>query len=98
MEDLPALPLTLQELKCELPMHDDPMYNVRPIVLKGLYPDWVGWIDHVLRQSMIEMNQQSKERCAERCSLYKEEIMMTVWHPRRVAPLIEMGIDLESVM
>jgi hypothetical protein len=42
--------------------------------------------------------QESKERCIKRCLTYKEEIMMTVWHPRRVNILIEMGVDLESVM
>ena len=97
MEDLPALPLTLRELKCELPMHEDPMYNAHPIMLKGLYPDWVGWIDHVLRQSMIEMNQQSKERCNSRCVTYKEQIMMKAWHPSRIEKLIEMGYDMEDI-
>jgi hypothetical protein len=97
LDDLPALPSTLQELDCELPRHEDQIYD-GPIVFKGMDPNWVGWIDHVLRQSMLKMNQESKQRCVTRCAAYKEEIMMTVWHPRRVEKLIEMGIDLEDVM
>jgi hypothetical protein len=55
-------------------------------------------IVHQLNLENEEWMAQSKERCTKRCAIYKEEIMMTVWHPKRVAPLIEMGIDLEDVM
>jgi hypothetical protein len=58
----------------------------------------VGTVNQMVRNAAVLTNRQSKRRCVERCKIYKEEIMMTVWHPRRVNPLIEMGIDLEDVM
>jgi hypothetical protein len=63
-----------------------------------LWPDMVEAFNQDVRNCAALTIRQSKRRCVGRCSLYKEEIMMTVWHPRRVEKLIEMGIDLESVM
>ena len=86
LESLPELPSTLIGLACVLP-HNDSIY-----ISNEMTPDIVQQLNDVL------MEPQHKERCMERCLTYKEEIMMTVWHPRRVNPLIEMGIDLESIM
>jgi Leucine-rich repeat (LRR) protein len=86
LEALPELPSTLVGLACVLP-HNDQLY-----VSNEMTPDIVQELNDVW------MEPQRKDRCMKRCATYKEEIMMTVWHPRRVNPLIEMGIDLESVM
>lgn len=63
-----------------------------------LWPEMVGVVNQMVGLAAAFTNRQSKKRCNKRCAQYKEEIMMTVWHPKRVAILIEMGIDLESVM
>ena len=105
LETLPELPSTLQQLKSELPIYhefdeeiqEDIQHGGR-MIYDGMYPDLVGAVNYMIFRAAAYANQESKQRCVERCSLYKEEIMMTVWHPSRVAPLIEMGIDLESVM
>jgi hypothetical protein len=55
-------------------------------------------INRRIRSWTKRLEEQSKKRCVARCKIYKEEIMMTVWHPTRVAQLIERGIDLEDVM
>ena len=55
-------------------------------------------LNDMIRKETIVWEGLSRDRCIKRCAQYKEEIMMTVWHPTRVAPLIEMGIDLEDVM
>jgi hypothetical protein len=51
-----------------------------------------------IRSWTKRLEEQSNARCMARCAIYKEEIMMTVWHPTRMAPLIERGIDLEDLM
>lgn len=39
-----------------------------------------------------------KQRIAkERCRIFKEELMMVVWHPRRVEKLVMAGIDFEDM-
>jgi hypothetical protein len=43
------------------------------------------------------MHLQSKERSVKRCKIYKEEIMMKVWHPSRIEKLLEMGYDIEDM-
>jgi hypothetical protein len=55
-------------------------------------------VNEGVRNAAALTHRESKRRCNKRCATYKEEIMMTVWHPTRVEKLIEMGIDLESVM
>jgi hypothetical protein len=73
------------------------MYD-EPIALIGLQPDLVEHTNQMIRKATLVWEQLSRDRCVGRCAIYKEEIMMTVWHPRRVQILIESGIDLESVM
>jgi hypothetical protein len=75
-------------LACVLP-HNDQLF-----ISNELTPNIV----KQLNDENQELMAQSKKRCTARCKIYKEEIMMTVWHPRRVNPLIESGVDLESVM
>ena len=86
LESLPELPSSLTGLTYKLP------HNKERVVYNEMTPDIVQQLNDVW------MEPQRKDRCMKRCAQYKEEIMMTVWHPRRVNPLIEMGIDLESVM
>jgi hypothetical protein len=102
---LPELPSTLEQVQAELPIHyefneeiqEDIQHGGR-MIYDGMYPDLVGAVNYMIVRAAAFVNQESKKRCMERCALYKEEIMMTVWHPTRVEKLIEMGIDLESVM
>jgi hypothetical protein len=101
LETLPELPSTLEMLKATLPWVEDLEENVRlggPKIYYELWPEMVESVNQMIRMAAAATHRQSKRRCVARCSLYKEEIMMTVWHPRRVEKLIEMGIDLESVM
>jgi hypothetical protein len=63
-----------------------------------MYPDLVEAINQMIQDEAALTHRQSKRRCTERCAIYKEEIMMTVWHPKRVQILIENGVDLEDVM
>ena len=105
LETLPELPSTLDVLKYELPIHYEMDWEIQEeiqhggqMIQDGMWPDMVAAVNGMIVRAAAYANQESKTRCMERCSLYKEEIMMTVWHPSRVAPLIEMGIDLESVM
>jgi hypothetical protein len=85
---LPELPSTLLGLACVLP-HNDKIF-----ISNELTPEQVKQLNDENQDLMA----QSKKRCTARCAIYKEEIMMTVWHPKRVQILIESGIDLESVM
>jgi hypothetical protein len=101
LETLPELPSTLEHLKATLPWIEDLEENVRlggPRIYHTLWPEMVGTVNQMVRKEAALTDRQSKKRCVARCKIYKEEIMMTVWHPRRVNPLIEMGIDLEDVM
>ena len=101
LETLPELPFTLEEMHCELPWVEDIDEDVArggPMIYNALWPEMVGAVNQMVREAAVLTNRQSKKRCTTRCATYKEEIMMTVWHPKRVAILIEMGIDLEDVM
>jgi len=105
LETLPELPSTLEVLKAELPIHyefneeiQEEIQHGGRMIKNGMWPDMVAAVNGMIVRAAAYVNQESKTRCVGRCSQYKEEIMMTVWHPRRVNPLIEMGIDLESVM
>ncbi len=100
LETLPELPSTLEMLKATLPWVEDEE-DVRlggPRMYHTLWPEMVGIVNQMVAMAAALTHRQSKRRCVERCKIYKEEIMMTVWHPRRVNPLIERGIDLEDVM
>jgi Leucine-rich repeat (LRR) protein len=102
---LPELPSTLEQMQAELPIHyefdaeiQEEIQHGGLMIKDGMYPDLVGAVNYMIVRAAAYVNQESKKRCMARCAAYKEEIMMTVWHPRRVEKLIEMGIDLESVM
>jgi hypothetical protein len=85
LESLPELPSTLTGLACVLP------YNDQIFISNELTPDIVQQMNDVWMEPL------RKERCMERCAIYKEEIMMTVWHPKRVEKLLEMGYDIEDM-
>jgi hypothetical protein len=85
LESLPELPSTLSELVCVLP------HNYQIFISNELTPEIVQQLNDVL------MEPQRRDRCMERCAIYKEEIMMTVWHPKRVEKLLEMGYDIEDM-
>jgi hypothetical protein len=88
LETLPELPSTLSSLSCRLP-HDKQDFSsneLTPEQVQELNQDNEKWMDPY-----------KKERCMKRCAQYKEEIMMTVWHPSRVEKLIEMGYDIEDM-
>jgi hypothetical protein len=90
LETFPDLPRDLGYLMCD-------MYGVS-IELEDTTPEGIQQINTQMRGWTELLEQQSKERCMARCKIYKEQIMMVVWHPTRVAPLIERGIDLEDMM
>lgn len=105
LETLPELPSTLEQVQAELPIHCEMDWEIQEeiqhggrMIYDGMYPDLVGTVNYMIVRAAAYVNQESKKRCNERCAKYKHEIMMTVWHPKRVALLIERGIDLESVM
>jgi hypothetical protein len=101
LETLPELPSTLEVLKSELPIDYEEAKELEHggrMIYNVMRPDMVEAVNSMIVRAAAYANQESKERCVGRCSQYKEEIMMTVWHPKRVEKLIEMGIDLESVM
>lgn len=91
LETLPELPLSLLNLTCGLPI-----LNYQQDVAH-LNPERVQEINQEIRDWMAIMAQDSMDRCMKRCSLYKEEIMMKVWHPSRVEKLLEMGYDMEDM-
>jgi hypothetical protein len=87
LKSLPELPSTLLGLTCMLP-HNDKIF-----ISNELTPDIVKQLNNENQELMA----QSKKRCTARCKIYKEEIMMTVWHPKRVEKLLEMGYDIEDM-
>ena len=60
-------------------------------------PETIQRINQENRDCIALLAQESKERCEARCVIYKEEIMMKVWHPSRVEKLIKMGYDIEDM-
>jgi hypothetical protein len=84
---LPELPSTLSGLVCELP------HNNQPYQSNEMTPDIV----QQLNLENEEWMAQSKERCTTRCAIYKEEIMMKAWHPKRMQMLYELGYDVEDM-
>jgi len=60
-------------------------------------PERVQRINQEILVWMEMLAQHSRDRCELRCSIYKEEIMMKVWHPSRVERLLEMGYDVEDM-
>jgi len=85
LESLSELPSTLSGLACILP-HNDQIF-----ISNELTPEIVQQLNDVW------MEPQRRDRCMERCAIYKEEIMMRVWHPKRVEKLLEMGYDIEDM-
>jgi hypothetical protein len=87
LETLPELPSTLSSLSCRLP------HNKQDFKSNEMTPEIV----QQLNDENQELMAQSKERCVARCKIYKEEIMMKVWHPKRMQMLYEMGYDVEDM-
>lgn len=91
LETLPELPLQLSRITCQLPTCNP------PTELNNLTPEGVQRINQEIQYWAATLLQQSKVRCEKQCAIYKEEIMMRVWHPSRVEKLIEMGYDIEDM-
>ena len=84
---LPELPSTLEGFTCILP------YNDEIYIPNEMTPEIVQQLNRENQEWMA----QNKKRCMERCSQYKEQIMMKAWHPSRVAMMYEMGYDVEDM-
>ena len=100
---LPSLPPTLYSLHC----------NHTPIPLPPLprslgvlwYYDSTGTLDKLYGTRSIQLyykELQKEERVVmkriqAKSQLLKEEIAMAVWHPRKVARLLEFGVELEDM-
>jgi hypothetical protein len=54
-------------------------------------------VNEGVRNAAALTHRESKRRCNKRCATYKEQIMMKVWRPSRVAMLYEMGYDPEDM-
>ena len=91
LETLPELPLQLSHITCELPVYHE------PLELLHMTPERVQRINQEIVDWMKMLAQHSRDRCEMRCAIYKEEIMMKVWHPKRVEKLLEMGYDVEDM-
>jgi hypothetical protein len=88
LQTLPELPSTLLGLACVLP-HNDKIY-----ISNEMTPDIVQQLNNENQELMA----QSKKRCTVRCAIYKEEIMMKAWHPKRMKMLYEdLGYDVEDM-
>ena len=96
LDTLPALPSTLQELRCELPWEEE-MKHGGQIAYNDMYPRFVESVNQTIRKAATFSSHQSKKRCMERCAQCKEGIMMRAWHPSRVGRLYEMGYDMEDI-
>ena len=90
LEIFPELPRDLGYFMGEIDGDSVELENTNPEVIQVINTRIGSWTKR--------LEEQSKKRCMARCAIYKEEIMMTVWHPTRMAPLIERGIDLEDIM
>ena len=90
MEILPELPRDLSHLMCDNPMDEW-------IELTEATPDEIQHINTKMQKQIAMLEKESKERCMKRCTLYKEQIMMKVWHPSRVQKLLEMGYEIEDM-
>ena len=84
---MPELPSTLEGLTCILP------YNDEIYIPNEMTPEIV----QQLNDENQELMSQSKERCTTRCKIYKEEIMMKAWHPKRMQMLYELEYDVEDM-
>ena len=84
---LPPLPSSLRILNCK----DCPLF-----IKQGRFES----IEiYTKRWEPIHEKLESKNRCLERCSAVKEELMAAAWHPRRVERWInECGIEVLDVM
>jgi hypothetical protein len=91
LETLPELPHQLSHITCELPVYNEPINETH------MTSERVQCINKQIVDWMEMLAQHSRDRCEIRCALYKEEIMMKVWHPSRVEKLLEMGYDVEDM-
>jgi Leucine-rich repeat (LRR) protein len=90
LEILPELPLGLICLMCDMPYGEQiEIIETTPEDIQGINVQLRSWIEM--------MDRESKMRSTKRCALYKEEIMMKVWHPLRVERLLEMGYEMEDM-
>jgi hypothetical protein len=95
LEILPEFPHHMIRLTYDLP--NSKQTGKRHVELYALTPERVQMINKDIKAITIDMNQESRERVLQRCKIYKEEIMMKVWHPSRVEKLLKMGYDIEDM-
>ena len=99
--ELPPLPSTLEFLSVS-----DNRLSTLPDLPDGL--KWLGTpknflpvIDHAnesMEEFIIKMRESlSRDRIRKRCRIIQEELMMVVWHPKRVEKLMLLGIDMEDM-
>ena len=103
--ELPELPPTLYYVDChntqitELPELPPTLYCLEysstPLLLQREEEESIS--DYNLRWRVWREERDSKKRIQEKTRLLKEEIAMAVWHPRKVARLLEFGVDLEDM-
>jgi hypothetical protein len=91
LETLPEFPLSLTSITCEMP------FDKSRLEIKHMFSETVQRINEEVRYGMKVLSEESKERSLRRCKTYKEEIMMKVWHPSRVAMMYAMGYDVEDM-
>jgi Leucine-rich repeat (LRR) protein len=100
LETLPELPLGLTTLLCKMPYEKTELIeNTSEEILDimEVTPEMIQHINEQIRGWTEMQERESHMRCMERCAIYKEEIMMRVWHPSRVEKLLEMGYDIEDM-
>lgn len=90
LEALPELPRDLGYLMCDMPYGEQ-------VELVDTAPEEIHRINTEMWNWMKRQEQQSKARCMARCAIYKEQIMMKVWHPTRIEKMLEMGYDVEDM-
>jgi hypothetical protein len=90
LEALPELPRDLGYLMCDMPYGEQ-------VELVDTTPEEIHRINTEMWKWTEKMEQQSKARCMARCAIYKEQIMMKVWHPTRIEKMLEMGYDVEDM-
>jgi Leucine-rich repeat (LRR) protein len=90
LEILPELPLDLIYLMCDTPYGEQLELNEATL-------EEIQSINTKMRSWTEMLERESKMRCNKRCTQYKEQIMMKVWHPSRVERLLEMGYEIEDM-
>jgi Leucine-rich repeat (LRR) protein len=55
-------------------------------------------LQNFVGKSVAEIREVVKQRIAkERCAMFKEELIMVTWHPRRIEKWLNLGVDIEDM-